>query len=47
MDANALHTPTSPYLQSHAHQPVNWHMWGPEAFEQARARNVPVLVSIG
>ena len=47
MDANALHTSTSPYLQSHAHQPVNWHMWGPEAFEQARARNVPVLVSIG
>ena len=47
MDANALHTSTSPYLQSHAHQPVNWHVWGPEAFEQARARNVPVLVSIG
>lgn len=47
MDANALHTSTSPYLQSHAHQPVNWHMWGPKAFEQARARNVPVLVSIG
>lgn len=47
MDANALHTSTSPYLQSHAHQPVNWHMWGPEAFDQARARNVPVLVSIG
>lgn len=47
MDANALHTSTSPYLQSHAHQPVNWHMWGPEAFEQARARNVPVVVSIG
>lgn len=47
MDANALHTSTSPYLQSHAHQPVNWHMWGPEAFELARARNVPVLVSIG
>lgn len=47
MDANALHTSTSPYLQSHAHQPVNWHMWVPEAFELARARNVPVLVSIG
>ncbi|MGX6452023.1 thioredoxin domain-containing protein [Brevibacterium paucivorans] len=47
MDANALHTSTSPYLQSHAHQPVNWHMWGPEAFELARARNVSVLVSIG
>lgn len=47
MDANALHTSTSPYLQSHAHQPVNWHMWGSEAFELARERNVPVLVSIG
>ena len=47
MDANALHTSTSPYLQSHANQPVNWHMWGPEAFEFARERNVPVLVSIG
>lgn len=47
MDANALHTSTSPYLQSHADQPVRWHQWGQEAFDLARSRNVPVLVSIG
>lgn len=38
---------TSPYLRSHAANPVPWFPWGDEAFAEARARDVPVLVSIG
>lgn len=38
---------TSPYLRSHAGNPVPWFPWGDEAFAQARARDVPVMVSIG
>ena len=37
----------SPYLLSHANQPVDWYPWGSEAFEVARQRDVPVLISIG
>lgn len=37
----------SPYLRSHADQPVAWFPWGEEAFAVARDRDVPVLVSIG
>jgi uncharacterized protein YyaL (SSP411 family) len=37
----------SPYLASHSDQPVDWYPWGPEAFDVAKARDVPVLVSIG
>jgi len=45
--ANALAAETSPYLRQHAGNPVDWLPWGPEAFAQARRREVPVLVSIG
>ena len=44
---NRLFLETSPYLLQHAHNPVNWFPWGDEAFEQAKALNRPVLVSIG
>jgi uncharacterized protein YyaL (SSP411 family) len=44
---NRLGNAVSPYLRSHADNPVNWHEWGPEAFAEARDRGVPVLVSIG
>ena len=37
----------SPYLRSHAHQEVDWFPWGQEAFEHARLRDVPVMISIG
>lgn len=37
----------SPYLRSHANQPVDWFPWGPEAFDVARGRDVPLLISIG
>jgi uncharacterized protein len=44
---NALARETSPYLRQHAENPVQWLPWGREALEQARARDVPLLVSIG
>lgn len=45
--SNRLLLEASPYLQQHAHNPVNWHPWGDEAFTEARERGVPVFVSIG
>lgn len=45
--ANRLAQSTSPYLLQHADNPVDWHPWGPEAFEEARRRDVPVLLSVG
>jgi uncharacterized protein YyaL (SSP411 family) len=44
---NALSASTSPYLIQHAGNPVDWRMWGREVFEEARARDVPVLLSVG
>src|SRR4051812_25552686 len=40
---NRLAGATSPYLLQHAENPVDWWEWGPEAFEEARRRDVPVL----
>ncbi|MCS0602430.1 thioredoxin domain-containing protein [Streptomyces sp. LP11] len=44
---NRLAGVTSPYLLQHADNPVDWWPWTPEAFEEARRRNVPVLLSVG
>ncbi|TWF92719.1 thioredoxin domain-containing protein [Saccharopolyspora dendranthemae] len=44
---NRLADSTSPYLLQHADNPVDWRPWGSEAFEEARRRDVPVLLSIG
>jgi uncharacterized protein YyaL (SSP411 family) len=44
---NRLADSTSPYLLQHADNPVDWWPWCPEAFEEARRREVPVLVSVG
>ncbi|MDH3520199.1 MAG: thioredoxin domain-containing protein [Myxococcales bacterium] len=44
---NRLLLETSPYLQQHAHNPVNWYPWGDEAFDTARELGRPVFVSIG
>jgi len=44
---NRLENAQSPYLRSAAHQPVDWHEWGPEAFARARAEGKPVLLDIG
>lgn len=37
----------SPYLRSHAGNPVDWWPWGEAAFAEAARRDVPVFVSIG
>jgi len=44
---NRLSQSTSPYLRQHADHPVDWHMWGPEALEQAKREQKPILLSIG
>ncbi|EON25100.1 hypothetical protein CF8_0777 [Nocardioides sp. CF8] len=44
---NRLAAATSPYLLQHASNPVDWWEWSPEAFEEARRRNVPILLSVG
>ena len=44
---NRLGAATSPYLLQHKDNPVDWWEWGPEAFAEARARKVPVLLSVG
>ncbi len=45
--ANRLAQATSPYLLQHAENPVDWWPWEAEAFEEARRRDVPVLLSVG
>ena len=44
---NRLANEKSPYLLQHAHNPVDWYPWGPEAFDRARAENKPVFLSVG
>ena len=44
---NGLAGATSPYLLQHAENPVEWHLWGDEAFERARTEDKPLLVSVG
>jgi uncharacterized protein YyaL (SSP411 family) len=44
---NRLAGETSPYLLQHADNPVDWHPWGEEIFERARAEDKPILLSIG
>ena len=45
--ANRLASQTSPYLQQHAANPVDWYPWGPEALERARREAKPILLSVG
>jgi uncharacterized protein YyaL (SSP411 family) len=45
--ANRLASSTSPYLLQHAGNPVDWHPWGPEAFEAARSGDRPIFLSVG
>ena len=44
---NHLINETSPYLLQHAHNPVDWYPWGPEALQRAREENRPIFLSIG
>jgi len=45
--SNRLIEATSPYLLQHAHNPVDWYEWGPDALERARREDRPILLSIG
>ena len=47
MRMNHLAGETSPYLLQHAHNPVDWHPWGAEALERARAEDHPIFLSVG
>jgi uncharacterized protein YyaL (SSP411 family) len=44
---NRLIETTSPYLQQHAYNPVDWYPWGSEALERARREDKPIFLSIG
>ena len=44
---NRLANSASPYLLQHAHNPVDWYPWGPEALQKAKDENKLILVSIG
>ncbi len=44
---NRLAAESSPYLLQHAHNPVDWYPWGPEAFAEAQRRQVPIFLSVG
>lgn len=44
---NRLIDETSPYLLQHAHNPVDWYPWGPEAFQKALDGDKPIFLSVG
>ena len=44
---NRLAEETSPYLLQHQDNPVDWYPWGPQAREQARLDDKPILLSVG
>src|ERR1700754_3657195 len=47
MSANLLASETSPYLLQHKDNPVHWRPWGPDALQDAKRLNKPILVSVG
>lgn len=47
MNTNRLINEKSPYLLQHAHNPVDWYPWGPEAIEKAKAENKVIFLSVG
>jgi hypothetical protein len=46
-EENRMASATSPYLQQHADNPVDWYEWGDQALNKAKAENKPLLISIG
>ena len=44
---NRLIDQKSPYLLQHAHNPVDWYPWGPEAFDRAKKEDKPIFLSLG
>lgn len=47
MPSNHLIHEKSPYLQQHAHNPVDWYPWSPEALAKAQRENKPIFLSVG
>ncbi len=47
MSGNELSKAASPYLLQHAHNPVHWRMWSPDALKEAQEQNKPILLSVG
>ena len=45
--SNRLASETSPYLLQHAHNPVDWFPWGPDALAWAKLLDRPIFLSIG
>jgi uncharacterized protein len=45
--SNRLAQTTSPYLQQHADNPVDWHPWDEKALTLAREQDKPILLSVG
>ncbi|WP_312135663.1 thioredoxin domain-containing protein [Sphingobacterium sp.] len=45
--ANKLQKENSPYLQQHAHNPVQWYPWGEEALNKAKEENKLIIISVG
>src|SRR3984957_1762177 len=46
-EGNHLVGSGSVYLQQHAHNPVDWNPWSPEALARARGEDKPIFLSIG
>ncbi len=46
-DGNHLVGQPSPYLEQHAHNPVDWYPWGPEALDRAKREHRLIFVSVG
>jgi uncharacterized protein len=46
-EGNHLVGQGSLYLQQHAHNPIDWYPWGPEALEKAKREDKPIFLSIG
>jgi uncharacterized protein len=44
---NRLADETSPYLQQHAENPVDWYAWGAAALARSRDEDKPILLSVG
>ncbi len=44
---NRLIHSANPYLLLHAHNPVDWYPWGPEALDRAKKEDKPIFLSVG
>jgi uncharacterized protein YyaL (SSP411 family) len=47
INKNNLSKDKSPYLQQHKKNPVNWQIWSKKVFDVAKAKKIPILLSVG